>query len=161
MTHRTLCMTAEEIRDLIAERNDMDLRIIRMEGDLRGPQSVPNITQYAERIKERSDIAEEIGAITITEYSNYISKLVDTRNEAMAKIRTAEQIKQLLEGFKAPASVNVGFIDRDGKWSQTQLDLYSASPTNELFDIWDHLHEELNAEIDSIQYLITSESIED
>ena len=60
-----------------------------------------------------------------------------------------------------PFSVDVEFQRRDGVEDQTQLDLYSDDPEEELSDLWGSLHEELNADIDAVTGVYSYDEILD
>ena len=51
---------------------------------------------------------------------------------------------------KGPISVDVCFINREGRNSETQLDLYGPDTEAELEQLWEELHDEMDAEIDSV-----------
>lgn len=51
---------------------------------------------------------------------------------------------------EGPTSVDVCFINCDGLDDETQLDLYGPDTEAELEQLWSDLHEEMDAEIDSV-----------
>ena len=53
----------------------------------------------------------------------------------------------------APTSVDVDFVTNDGRLDQTQLDLMSDAPAEELESLWKSLVKELNTGIDRITAL--------
>lgn len=52
-----------------------------------------------------------------------------------------------------PTSVIVGFINKNGRTDETELDLYSGEMEAELENLWSELAEELGSDIDLIEYV--------
>ena len=73
-----------------------------------------------------------------------------TINEAIVTARTA--CTWGITPYE-PTSVDVGFIDRTGREDETQFDLYSGSPEQELERLWESMHDEFGADHDSVTYV--------
>lgn len=58
--------------------------------------------------------------------------------------------KSGIKNFAKKFSYHIGFVNREGKDDETELDALSKKDLNEL---WKSLHEELNCEVDSITYI--------
>lgn len=52
-----------------------------------------------------------------------------------------------------PSSINIGFVNGDGREDETQFDIFGDNPEKELEDLWKDLHMELDGDIDSITYV--------
>ena len=68
----------------------------------------------------------------------------------MSMHRAVELAKQSYDWFPGPTSVRIEFVNRYGRLDETELDLYERDAEAELEDLWKSLHNELEADLDSI-----------
>ena len=67
-----------------------------------------------------------------------------------------EKEKKRGSWYNGPTSVSVGFLNNEGNEDETELDVYGEngkSTETELEELWESLHEEMEANVDAILYV--------
>lgn len=68
-------------------------------------------------------------------------------------INEARKIGEWSVVIHMPSSINVGFMNCNGREEETQLDIWGDNPEKELDNLWKDLHTWLGGETDSITYV--------
>lgn len=69
----------------------------------------------------------------------------------LERLEEYEDPYECLSGASEPTSVTVHFVNRNGEEDETELDLHSECKIYEMKELWAGLHEEMNADMDSIR----------